>query len=527
MSEVLPPPGATLPIDLSRQAPFRLGATEVRPATLEVLQGRDREVLEPRVMQVLTALYLANGQVVSRDALIAQCWEGRVVSDDAINRAIGRLRRLAEAGAAFSIETVPRVGYRLVAGDISGPVPAAREPVAAPGLGRRSLLLYGGLTAAAAMAGAAAYRFWPTPAPPAASPRIAAMLARAWTAWRGNRATERAQAISLYQALTVEAPNSAEAWGGLAASYADATRNDNPAKRESLTVRANAAIERAFALDPANVLAWHAKAVLLPTRNHWLQKEKIIRQGLALNPGNFELTGLLGRVMLEVGRGREAIDLIERAHAARPAPDIGDDWVRIQALWGAGRIPEADQAMVEGDAEFPRNVSIWFSRLYVLLYTGRAREAAALVADADNRPTGVPDLEFETDAIVAQAVVSGAKPDIDKAVAASLAMAAEGAGLADNAMQFLSAIGRVDEAFAIADALYFGRGMPIGVTRYSVIQGDYVTLENRRLWPLFLPSTRAMRKDARFEPLIKETGLPDYWKATGSMPDYRRYPEPA
>src|SRR5258708_29584401 len=69
-------------------------------------------------MQVLVALYRAKGAVVSRDDLIARCWEGRIVGEDAINRAIWRLRKLAEADgdANFTIETIPRVGYRLVGG---------------------------------------------------------------------------------------------------------------------------------------------------------------------------------------------------------------------------------------------------------------------------------------------------------------------------------------------------------------------------------------------------------------------------
>ena len=35
------------------------------------------------------------------------------VSDDAIHRCIGRLRRLAETHGGFRLETVPRVGYQL------------------------------------------------------------------------------------------------------------------------------------------------------------------------------------------------------------------------------------------------------------------------------------------------------------------------------------------------------------------------------------------------------------------------------
>ncbi|WP_297695100.1 hypothetical protein, partial [Phenylobacterium sp.] len=43
-------------------------------------------VLEPRVMQVLVALARERGEIVSRDDLIASCWAGRIVGEDAINR---------------------------------------------------------------------------------------------------------------------------------------------------------------------------------------------------------------------------------------------------------------------------------------------------------------------------------------------------------------------------------------------------------------------------------------------------------
>ena len=102
-------------IELARQADFQLGAMTVSPSSREAVRGDWREVLEPRVMQVLVALHEAGGAVVSRDDLIARCWEGRVVGDDAMHRAIGRLRRLSEAddGASFQIDTIARVGYRL------------------------------------------------------------------------------------------------------------------------------------------------------------------------------------------------------------------------------------------------------------------------------------------------------------------------------------------------------------------------------------------------------------------------------
>ena len=93
------------------------------------MNGERRE-LEPRVAQVLVALASARPAVVSRDRLIDQCWDGRIVGDDAINRCIVALRHLAKefSPEPFAIETVPRVGYSLVerAGEQCQPPPDGR-----------------------------------------------------------------------------------------------------------------------------------------------------------------------------------------------------------------------------------------------------------------------------------------------------------------------------------------------------------------------------------------------------------------
>src|SRR6185295_13887198 len=101
-------------VDLAHEGEFVFGNARVFPSRREVQAPGWREVLEPRVMQVLVALARARGEILSRDDLIESCWEGVVVGEDAINRCIGRLRKAAAAsGNAFTIETVARVGYRL------------------------------------------------------------------------------------------------------------------------------------------------------------------------------------------------------------------------------------------------------------------------------------------------------------------------------------------------------------------------------------------------------------------------------
>jgi tetratricopeptide (TPR) repeat protein len=105
---------------------------DVFPSTRELKRGDTTETLEPRVMQVLVALSRAQGAVVSRDDLIASCWDGRIVGDNAIQRTISRLRDVAEGigSSCFRLETVSKVGYRLL--EIEQATAAGFDPPAPP-----------------------------------------------------------------------------------------------------------------------------------------------------------------------------------------------------------------------------------------------------------------------------------------------------------------------------------------------------------------------------------------------------------
>lgn len=151
------------PIDLADELPFQLGVLAVAPALREVtgVQG-ERQSLEPRVMQVLVALARAEGTIVSRDELIRLCWRGTIVGEDAINRTISLLRRISEGigRESFRIETIPRVGYRLVLarGDPAKPATSLdATPVSVRAL--RPKLFWAALAAALAV-GVGAFAIW-------------------------------------------------------------------------------------------------------------------------------------------------------------------------------------------------------------------------------------------------------------------------------------------------------------------------------------------------------------------------------
>lgn len=109
-------------VKLASVPDFDLGGMHVSPARREVRANGETRMLEPRVMQVLVTLAEARPSVVARDELVASCWPGTAVSEDAINRCILALRKLSRETEPqpFTIETVSRVGYALQEGQPEG-----------------------------------------------------------------------------------------------------------------------------------------------------------------------------------------------------------------------------------------------------------------------------------------------------------------------------------------------------------------------------------------------------------------------
>ncbi|MEI9927961.1 MAG: winged helix-turn-helix domain-containing protein [Sphingomonas sp.] len=518
-------------MDLAHEADFRLGRIAVSPALRQLVRDDGaEEIVEPRVMQVLVALAQAKGAIVGRDALTQRCWDGRVVGEDAINRVISRLRRSAEGigEGAFRIETVTKVGYRLVAVDVSsGPSPPSTEAAAAIAEARklrvdRRAMLIGGGAAVVAAGGYAAVRRW-TAAPAAApSPQVAAMVAQAVNAMKQGTPDSASQAMGLLKRVTEIAPDYADGWGLLATVYAAASWGGAPQAEAAMRSRADQAIARALQLDPGNGNARAARASMRPIIGNWLSREKELRALVADHDDNHLAWGLLSGLLLGVGRCREAADMVVRGWQ-RGTPDPALAYARIVTLWAANRLDEADAAANEAGALYPTHFAVWFTRFYLLLYTGRADQALAMGDNADSRPSGIPDWNFDLIFLVARAMVSRARADIDKALAANLDASHRGAGFAQNTIQFAAALGRVDLAFAVAGAYFFARGFEIGPLDWSKEQRIYSRSTDRRTYSLFLPSTAAMRTDPRFDALVGELGISQYWRESGVQPDYKRF----
>lgn len=115
---------------------MRLGRLVVKPSTLEVSGPGGTVALEPRCMKVLVVFHEHLGRTVSRDLLIDRCWDGRIVTDGALNRCVAQIRRALSADPDIVIDTIPRVGYCLKAPIEAAP---AGHGAPAPAAGQSSL----------------------------------------------------------------------------------------------------------------------------------------------------------------------------------------------------------------------------------------------------------------------------------------------------------------------------------------------------------------------------------------------------
>ncbi len=119
---------------------FRLGEWLVQPS-LDRLTLGDRTVrIRPRLMDVLCFLAEHQGQVRSKDDIIAAVWAKPYMAESVLSRSIAELRRVLDDNAAEPrfIETITKRGYRLIApvelvgGSSQRPNEAERVPARNP-----------------------------------------------------------------------------------------------------------------------------------------------------------------------------------------------------------------------------------------------------------------------------------------------------------------------------------------------------------------------------------------------------------
>ena len=106
-----------IPCQMPPWTDFFLNDARIEPRRLCIVIGHETRTVEPLAMRILMALVDAGGQVITREELIDAVWPDGYAGEGSLSRAIWSLRQALgdNARSPEYIETVPRVGYRLMA----------------------------------------------------------------------------------------------------------------------------------------------------------------------------------------------------------------------------------------------------------------------------------------------------------------------------------------------------------------------------------------------------------------------------
>ena len=388
------------------EAPFRLGPWTVHLSTGSLTgPGGEVQKLEPKVSDLLKVLIDADGQVVSREHLFQALWPGVIVGEDALTRAVFKLRKALEddpKSPAF-VETVPKRGYRLMV------QPATLEPDE-PRSHPRWPLAAGVL----AIAGMIFFLL-----PRGGDPMVAVEIERATDRYMVFTQADNEAAIELYQRVLSE-PNphpSAEAglaaalvqrvirWPGTIGSDREGTSSveralelgltDTPEAREVIA-RASQLAERSVRREPEDAYAWRVVGLVRTTQRDFEGAFDAYAQGLKRDPDNWgikinlsELHGMHGdseksyTVLSEAYEAMEAAYLVEPQRVGKWRAPIGVMIARADLE--AGRLEQAEAwfRRVLRDEPFDENATRELAQL--LTATNRADEATSLCTAFESR----------------------------------------------------------------------------------------------------------------------------------------------
>ncbi len=503
---------------LAHRADFRVGETLVQPS-LRLFRGAGtRAIAEPRVMRVMLALADARGAVLSREDLIRTCWDDLIVGDEAINRAIFELRRIGRTvGGGFQIETIPRVGYRLLGQVCPAPesIGGANLTKAAAGSWASRRGAIGGAVAALTVIGLASFALLPH-----ADPRAAALRLRGEQALRDELPDSDEQGVGFLREAVALEPRNAAGWGLLALALRNISEHAAPGKSSEALQASERATARAIAIDPTEANALAAQATIRPEYGDWYAAEDRIRAVLKVAPNHAYSLASLGYLFESVGRSRESALVTARAAELEPLSPVFQYRLAYKH-WILGRVTEADQVIDRALQLWPRHPSVIFSRLLIYVWTGRFKPALGMLNDNEAIKAAMPPQAVNIWRLTIDALQNEQPEAKTRARDAQIAAAIRNPQFAVIAVQILSMLGFIDDAFAVAEGYLLRRGALIGSLRLSQEQLVVNDQERRKTVMLFNPSTAAMRVDSRFSRLVEEMGLAAYWKRRAIVPDFR------
>jgi len=316
-----------------------------------------------------------------------------------------------------------------------------------------------------------------------------------------------AESIATLEAITRIAPAFAPAWGALAVGRAAQARQKTFPERANLRPEIEQIAQTCLDLDPQNMLAMHARLLVLNPFGDFVTTAAIIKQaGKAATSVHLNL--FLSVFYESVGQTRDAI---KAALALRELDKQNDrDTLAVGLpLWRAGRYAEGIAAMEEALERWPDTYDIAASLIIAYAVAGnwaavdRMVEPQRLAKYSLRELIGVVNLAR---------TMRDPTPESRLRWLDSLRRIVDETGHieAGFAMVFAARFGFVDEIYALLERSKLG---PTGGPRDQLGYLAYTTT------PLFMTAFPELRTDPRFVKLCARLGLVEYWLQTQNWPD--------
>ena len=314
---------------------------------------------------------------------------------------------------------------------------------------------------------------------------------RAWTASLDSLA----RLMELDREIVRRAPDFSLSQSNLASQIVDTVEWFPPAQQPDLLAEARVHARIALEDDRNNGKAYAVMALLEP-HDAWARREQLLLKALAVQANSDAINWYYFTFLLECGRLKEAAVYAQRAAALAPlSPDRSANAAESMAL--IGDADRAETTLQAAELRWPDSVNVNGQRLQLALFKGAIDQAASAL-DSTGMPDGLKGVfrtTFKAMASKDRRLAASVRPSL-------VAFAQSGDSPRRFATMMLSAMGFLDDAFAVAQGLKDAPPLPI-------VTGA-----------LYAPPTAAMRRDPRFMKLAARLGLVHYWQTTDKWPDF-------
>jgi len=312
--------------------------------------------------------------------------------------------------------------------------------------------------------------------------------------WRQRGEGPLRASIEQFEAAIRLDPGFARAHSGLAAATAVLVSYTGPnVPAETLMNAAQTHAQRALSLDPGLAEAHTVLATVLEETWQFRAADAEFRRALALDPSDSTAQQWYGEFLNRMGRFKAGRQHIERALALDPLSPVINLTAGLSVIASSKDVPAAvELARRAGSLGMTRRSQVALMLIYMA--AGDPRSARSVATDGS------------LEAAVIDAVID---PSRKSAALARLASAPPGSRRVDSALESQTVsylyLGEIDLAFEAAARSIEDR---------SMFSADFLV-------PDASPSFARFRADPRFQQLVRDAGLLDYWRAV-AWPDLCR-----